>query len=339
MKVFLSHSGASVTQTDRLRTRLVAEGIQPVDATSLLQPGHDWASAIQREVREADGLVFLVEPGDQHDPRLQEQWKSAIHQSWSGPTKPMIPVLVGDAELPGFLRDRQAIKVTGEDDWNRVAEQVAATLKRVPTQPDADTARVEASQASERKQRLDEITQDAKKLEPTREELTRQVNLLRDRIREVSEHRSGSVELAELHVELSDALKRLGDEAAALPELEAAAAILAKHPEAARRLARVRTNLATLLSRLGQKQEARTHLESARDLYAKLEGPESLAVLVTRATLVSLLNEVGDRAAAAREQEALKTGAKNLAIAFGDRIFPTLGRFIGRLFGGPEKGK
>src|SRR5262245_61955332 len=161
MKVFLSHGGASAAQTEQLRTRLAADGIQPVDASSLLQPGLDWASAMDRELREADGLVFLVEPGAERDARLQEQWKSAIHQSWSGAAKPMIPVLVGDAQLPGFLRDRQAIKVTGEADWNRVAEWVAASLQRGPTQPDANVARAQASQATERKQRLDEIAQAA----------------------------------------------------------------------------------------------------------------------------------------------------------------------------------
>jgi len=339
MKVFLSHGNVSVTQTGQLTARLRAAGIETMDASSLLQPGGDWASAMEQQVKDADALVFLVEPDSERDTRLQDQWRSAIQQSWSAPAKPMIPVLVGNAQLPGFLRDRQAIQVANEDDWSRVAELVAASLRTDRAQADAAVTRTEASQSMDRRQRLDEIAEDATKLEPTREELERQVDLLRRRIREATERRSGSVELAELHVELADGLKRLGDETAALPELRAAVEILAEHPAAARRLARVRTNLAMLLSGQGQKQEARKQLESARDLYIKLEGPESLAALVTRASLVALLKELGDPDAAAREQEALKTGAKNLLNTLADRVFPPLGRFISRLFGGEDKRK
>ena len=334
MKVFLSHGNASAAQAGQLTARLAAAGIEPVDATSLLQPGQNWASAIDREVKSADAFVFMLEPGAERDAWLQEQWRSAIQQSWSGPAKPMIPVLVGDAQLPGFLRDRQAIKVETADDWNRVADAVAASLKT----DQAAAGPAEAAQSAERKQRLEEIAQDATKLEPTREELERQVELLRARIREAGK-RLGSVELAELHIELADVLKRLGEAAGALPELKAAAEMLAGHPDAERRLARVRTNLGTLLSQLGRKEEARSELESARDLYVKVEGPESVAALVTRSSLVTLLRDLGDLDAAAREQEALKTGAKKLAAGLADRFLGPVARFIGGLFEGDGKRK
>lgn len=337
MKVFLSHGNASAAQAEQFAARLTAEGIQPVDATSPLEPGQNWASAIGQEMKSADAFVFMLEPGAERDVRLQEQWRSAIQQSWSEPAKPMIPVLVGDAQLPGFLRDRQAIRVESADDWSRVAGIVAASLRTEPAKAGAGPA--EASQSAERKQRLDEIAQDATKLEPTREEWLRQVDLLRGRIREARARGSESVEIAELHIELADALKRLGEEAAALPELKTAAGILSIYPDAARRLARVRTNLATLLSQLGQKQEARSELERARDLYVKVEGPESLAALVTRSSLVTLLKELGDHDAAAREQAALKAGAKNLVTGWADRIFPPLGRFVAGLFDGDRKRK
>ena len=337
MKVFLSYGHGSAAQAGQLAARLAAEGIQPVDPTPRLEAGEDWSAAIERDLQSADAFVFVLEPGAERDVRLQEQWRSAIQQSWSGPAKPMIPVLVGDAQLPGFLRDRQAIKVANADDGDRVAGIVAGSYK--PDQAQAAAGAARASQAAERKQRLEEIAQDATKLEPTREELQRQVDLLRARIRELAKRGSGSSELAELHIELADGLKRLGEAASALPELKAAAVMLASQPDAARRLARVRTNLATLLSQLGQKQEARGELERARDLYVEAEGPESLATLVTRSSLVTLLRELGDTDAAVREQEALKSGAKNLVTGLADRIFPPFGRFVARMFGGKEKPK
>jgi tetratricopeptide (TPR) repeat protein len=332
MKVFLSHGNASAPDAEKLTARLAAAGMQPVDAMSVVQPGQNWAAAIGEEVKSADAFVFVLEPGAERDARLQEQWRSAIQQSWSAPAKPMIPVLVGDAQLPGFLRDRQAIRIERAEDWNRVVDAVAASLKG----DQANAGAAEAAQSAERKQRLEEITQDVTKLEPTREELARQVDQLRERIRDAAD-RVGSVELAELHIELADALKRVGDQAAALPELKAAAAILAACPDAARRLARVRTNLATLFARLGRKEEARGELEGARDLYVELEGSDSIAALVTRSSLVTLLRELGDDDAAARELEALKAGAKNLAAGVAERLLGPLGRLFGGLFRGDGK--
>ena len=259
---------------------------------------------------------------------------------------PAIVVGAGEADDPGARRGRAAARLPEgpSGDQGRERGRLGSGGRPRRSEPQARPGErgrppAAAAQAAERKQRLDEIAQDATKLEPTREDLEQQVDLLRARIRDAVGRRSESIELAELYIELADGLKRLGEEAAALPELKAAAAILARHPDAARRLARVRTNLATLLLQQGQKQEARAELESARDLYVETEGPESLAVLLTRVSLATVLRELGDREAAAREQEALKQAAKNLVAGLADRVFSPLGRLLGRLSDDEEKPK
>ena len=336
MKVFLSHNHRTEVPIDRLSAKLAAAGIALVD-DGAIQPGEDWAAAIEREVKGADALVLVVEPGAAQDPRLRREWQSAIDECWSTPDKPVIPVLLGETQLPGFLQDRQGVTVAGEDDWNRVVELIAASLNRKGNHEPPMLAPTQSDASAKRKERLSQIAQEATRLEPSIEEVTKQIELLRQRIRKARDDPSARMELAEMHIELADALKRLGQGAAALPELEAATEILAKLPDAARRLARVRTNVATLLTQLGQKQAARVQLESARDLYLKLEGAESLATLATRGSLVALLRELGDTGAAEREQEALASGAKKAVEGFAGRIFPPIGRFVGRLFGSKDE--
>lgn len=336
MKVFLSHNHRTAVPIDRLSAKLAAAGIELVD-DGAVKPGEDWAAAIEREVKGADALVLVVEPGAAQDPRLRREWQSAIDECWSTPDKPVIPVLLGDTQLPGFLQDRQGVTVANEDDWGRVVDLIAASLNRKENHGSLMPASAQPDASAKRKERLEQIAQEATRLEPSVEEVKKQIELLRGRIRKALDDPSARLELAEMHIELADALKRLGQDAAALPELEAATEILAKIPDAARRLARVRTNVASLLTQLGQKQAARAQLESARDLYLKLEGAESIATLATRGSLVALLRELGDTGAAEREQEALASGAKNAVVGLAGRIFPPFGRFVGRLFGSKDE--
>lgn len=217
----------------------------------------------------------------------------------------------------------------GDDDWARVPDALVKALTSEAAEAQVNPEASEA-QAAERKQRLQEIRQEATKLGPKPEELRLQVASLRARIKDEGERRPDSRELAELHVELADVLKRLGQQRDALPELTAAANILAQHPEFERRLARIRSNLGKLLWRLGEKQQARTQLENARDLYIEQEGAESISTLLARLSLVNLYEEMGDQAAADQEEHALKIGATKKVVRIATYLFavPVLGRFI-----------
>jgi tetratricopeptide (TPR) repeat protein len=318
MKVFLSHSNAFAEQAAQLSQRLSADGVESLSAPTRIQSGQRWTSTVEGMVKDADAMVFVVQPGAERDKGLLEEWRLAIDQSWSAPEKPLIPVLVGDAQLPGFLKDRQAIQVASDRDWTHVGDLVAEALKSGPAALEASTANIARAQVAEAKQRLDEITQEATSLEPSKEDLEQELELLRARVDEERTRSPDSVELAELHVSSADILKRLDRDNDALPELKSAANILARHsePEAERRLARIRTNLATLLHRLGDKEEACVQFKQARDLCVKLDGPESLAAIFVRLALVGLLKELGREDEAAREQEAAFSSIVSKILSF-----------------------
>jgi tetratricopeptide (TPR) repeat protein len=306
MKVFLSHSNALAERAAQLSKRLSADGVEALSTPARNQHGQRGVSAVEGMVKNADAMVFIVQPGAERDKYLLEQWRLAIDQSWSAPEKPLIPVLVGDAQLPGFLKDRHAIPVKSDGDWTHAADLLADALKSGQASLEPAAANNEQTRVAEHKQRLDEITQEATSLEPSKDEFEQQLQLLRTRIEEERTRSPDSLELADLHVNSADILKRLTRDKEALADLRSAVDILARHsaPQAERRLARSRTNLAMLLWRLGEKEEAYVQLEQARDLYLKLDGPESLAVIIARAPLIQLLKELGREDEAAREKEA-----------------------------------
>jgi hypothetical protein len=91
--------------------------------------GQDFREEIERALRRARGVVFLIDPGWKRQPRLQNYWSSVLEGAWENPRKRLIPVLIEDAEAPAFLRDRAAIPVRKRDaDLARVARRILAAL-------------------------------------------------------------------------------------------------------------------------------------------------------------------------------------------------------------------
>lgn len=102
MKVFVSASDALADRSRELIQRMEASGIDSVDKDVSTRPGPEGPLAIQESIRTANAVVCVVDPGAERSPRLQEEWRWAIVESWSAPAKPMISVVVGNAQVPGF---------------------------------------------------------------------------------------------------------------------------------------------------------------------------------------------------------------------------------------------
>jgi tetratricopeptide (TPR) repeat protein len=287
-------------------------GVEPIDPVGLLRPGEDWAESIQHAVDEADAMVFLVGSETARETVLQRDWSMALERSWSYPDKPLIPVVLGDVQLPAFLRDRQAIRAEPEGDMSAVATAIVQAIQGRQSSFSLAPTAPEPAQVEERKQRIEEIAQQADQMTPTPEELQRQAQELTDRIAQVERLRPDTQELAELHVKLADILKALNRGADALPHLESAAAILAHYPDAKRRYARVRMNRAALLARLEHYPEARQEWIAVRDLYRDMDGETSVAAMFARAALLPLHTKAGDTAAAKAEWDCLTKEAKQL---------------------------
>jgi hypothetical protein len=342
MKVFVSYSGAKGETGRQLRLALEANGIDSTDASALPSAAREWSSGVKRELRDSDAAVFVLEPGAERDPYLQQEWRLALEQWWSGAEKPMIPVVKGDTPLPAFLREWQAIRIPPDGDVTAAADAVVATLRHAGARP--DTAPAPPSQESEAKQeRLDQIRAAATTLQPSNDELAQQAQLLAERCRELERTQPDSLELARARIACSDVLKTMGRKEPALQQLELAIKILEHHPDAARRLARTRMNAGTLMQELGRDRDARVEWEKARDAYLTIDGPLSVNAMIVRTSLIALLKRIDDNAAADAEQATLNAGVQAVATTAFDVLRSTVRRgfewLTGKLEGAGQKSK
>jgi hypothetical protein len=134
MNVFISHSHSEDKLAHSLAKELAANGI----STSLDKPppGHG-ADAIERAVKDADNVLLLIGTEHEPSPLQQSEWQAALKAAWASPTKRLIPLLLGNAKLPTFVRSAvqsgqaiQAMRI--EDprrDWQRVVGELVKVLQ------------------------------------------------------------------------------------------------------------------------------------------------------------------------------------------------------------------
>ena len=140
MHVFISHSRQNGGAALKLCDLLVERGCQAWLDVRELTGGSDWSEAVTEAIRSANGFVFLVGPPGSADRWQRFEWqKVAENEFYLDPDKPLVPIVIGDAELPGFLNTRQALRV-GEAaiDFDALADRVVASLQNPAATVDAE---------------------------------------------------------------------------------------------------------------------------------------------------------------------------------------------------------
>ena len=85
---------------------------------------------MEAALADADAAIFLIEPGVHASRNQSWEWSTALEVSWDRPGFRMIPVLIDNARLPVFLKDRHALRfrrVPGSAD--RLLEQLVSALE------------------------------------------------------------------------------------------------------------------------------------------------------------------------------------------------------------------
>jgi tetratricopeptide (TPR) repeat protein len=239
----------------------------------------------------------------------------------------LIPVLVGNTEAPPFLRDRQAIRVAQESDWDAAAQSLLAALQSGSTGNVVPQTSSEAMQAV-KQQRLSQIAEEAAKLTPNEAEREARIEALTAKLAEARQRRAGEAEVADWEIKLADALKLAKRNAEAVAHLQAAVPLLSASPESRRQLARAHLNLGRHLEELGKTNDALAHWKDALALYEQLDGSNALMVASANASLAALYSKLGDLAAADKHRKALRAGLSGLLANL-----PIVGRFFETFFG------
>lgn len=139
MDVFLSYSPADRKWAEKLHSALERQGLTSWLDTQL-RPGEDWLEVMRHALAEAKNIVFLVgssaSVGGAGSFRKAEA-QAALETIWGDPEKRFIPILLGDAKLPSFLRSAvpftstvEAIRVPNlRRDWSRAVADTIQVLK------------------------------------------------------------------------------------------------------------------------------------------------------------------------------------------------------------------
>jgi hypothetical protein len=105
--VFLSYQSGDAEWVAGLKNALEAKGIRVWIDQDQIRPGDLFIDALERGIRSSRCVALIVSPASVRSPWVREEYNRALTLSHTaGWELRLIPVLLRDAELPGFLASR-----------------------------------------------------------------------------------------------------------------------------------------------------------------------------------------------------------------------------------------
>lgn len=103
MDVFISSSQTDKQWAEKLTKAIEKRGLSTWVDSINLKPGENWQDALESALNSARAIVLLVGPRQPNEQMQQMVWRAALEESWTDSYKPLIPLLIKNAELPTFL--------------------------------------------------------------------------------------------------------------------------------------------------------------------------------------------------------------------------------------------
>ena len=170
VQVFISYPAPSRDLAIELARALRDKGLSIWQDLSAIKPGENWTERIEKALREVDAVVVLLQPGRKTDPRQDYELTTALERVWEDPSTPLIPLVIGDAELPAFLINRAGaffrLRKKGEN-FDELASEIATSLHRGQVSEQQRTA-TNPEEDLRRRSRLREIKKEIGALKPRR---------------------------------------------------------------------------------------------------------------------------------------------------------------------------
>jgi hypothetical protein len=180
MKVFISYSSGSKKWAQKLATALSVHGINPRLDDEEPQAGTEWQSEMEQAVKSADYVVELFDEHDTANTAQRRKWANILDVLWDEPKTPLIPILLRDAELPGFLHGgeatsgTQAIRVKDPgSEWDTAVKSVIEIVKDKKALDEVNLGEVitvSSKAKSEQQRRLDYVGRVAETMKSARKE-------------------------------------------------------------------------------------------------------------------------------------------------------------------------
>jgi hypothetical protein len=137
LDAFLMDSPPQQEWAEKLGRALRDSGLSIWSSTRDLKPGLPVRRQLEKAVGEAKGIVALIGPEAQMTERQSLERAIVLEAIWRDPGKRLVPLLVGDPELPSFVRaasnwTRRVVAIRVEDtlrDWDKAISDLVQVLK------------------------------------------------------------------------------------------------------------------------------------------------------------------------------------------------------------------
>lgn len=120
-RIFISHAHADSDMALGLANDLRARGLDAWVDLHGLRAGESWADVIRTQLDEADAFVLLIGADSQYSPWARREMSEILKRAWADDSKIVLPVLIGSAEPPGYLRDQVTLRIEPKSfsgDWD-----------------------------------------------------------------------------------------------------------------------------------------------------------------------------------------------------------------------------
>jgi hypothetical protein len=132
MDVFISYSRSSDAMAVELANELREKGLNVWIDHPEFHSGEAWPKRVSEAIGAADAFVVVVDEHTQTSSWARREMGEILKRTWDDESKVVVPVVIGDAELPGYLRDVNAVHIEGEGDSAAAIQTVSSRLTHDP---------------------------------------------------------------------------------------------------------------------------------------------------------------------------------------------------------------
>jgi len=130
--VFISYSADAKKLAERLAGSLQKEGVATWSDFENVSPGERLYDQLQQALDQAKFYLIVVGPRNVMRDWQDQEWQGALERTWTDPDKRIIPVLVGHAEAPAFLRNWAPFRIEPGRSESASVKKLAEVIKKYP---------------------------------------------------------------------------------------------------------------------------------------------------------------------------------------------------------------
>jgi TIR domain-containing protein len=127
---FISYSADAKKWAGKLASSLRREGVVTWSDFENLNPGERRFEQLQQALDQARYYIVVLGPRNVMRDWQDREWQGALERTWSDPDRRIIPVLIGHAVPPAFLRNWVSIRLEPGRNELPVVKRLAEIIKK-----------------------------------------------------------------------------------------------------------------------------------------------------------------------------------------------------------------